>query len=150
MNLYTELKNDAKTARLSGADHAKLLTTLIGELETAQKRGASGAEVSDEDVIKTVKKFVKNIDETIAILADKDPERAYGLNAERNVLGEYLPKQMSNDELREFISEKISEGQNLGQVMGSLKKERAGLYDGKEASTIAKEVIEASSNGPEI
>ena len=88
----------------------------------------------DVDAIKTIKKMVSNMKETSADQFEID------------ILEEYLPQQMTRDELSEEVAsyicrEKIDSIREMGRVMGYFKKNHAGLYDGKELSTIVKSLL---------
>lgn len=58
-------------------------------------------ETTDAEVIATIIKFIKGIDETIKLQPSEK------LEAEKILLSSYLPKQLSEDELNKIISEKI-------------------------------------------
>lgn len=64
---------------------------------------------------------------------------------ELNILGKYLPKQLSDVELEWIITRFISESnltqKDMGKVMGFLKSNYGGQYDGKLASTITKKIL---------
>ena len=120
----------ARKARDSSA--AASLSTLLGEIETLAKGGKG--ELTDAIVITVVKKFIKNIDETL-----KHVTRAAGLEAltkERSMYEQFLPKQLSEQELSALI-ESIG-GTNVGDTMKELKINHAGTYDGALASKILK------------
>ena len=122
---------------------ASLLTTLIGEAEMVGKN--ANREVTDQEVIATVKKFIKNLDETIRIAGDyRDADAADKAWAEKTVLEQFLPKQLSEDELKMHINSihaglLSTDGKaDVGSIMKVLKQRFDGLYDGKLASTIIK------------
>jgi uncharacterized protein YqeY len=140
MSLITEIKADQITARKNrNAPMASLLTTLIGEAEMVGKN--AGREVLDAEVVATIKKFIKNIDETIKALS-VDDIRAQNAMDEKVVLEHYLPKQMTESELRAHVEEIVlTEGLNMGKIMGVLKGRFEGRYDGKMASAVVKAVL---------
>ena len=66
--------------------------------------------------------------------------------AQVEVLSEFLPKQLSEEELRaalKAIIEKVgaTSAKEMGKVMGVASKELAGVADGKTISTIVKELL---------
>ncbi len=72
-------------------------------------------------------------------LADKE-------QAEIEVIERYLPKQLSEDETREAIAGIIEElglssKKDLGQVMKALKQRYPGQVDGRQASSIAGQLL---------
>lgn len=146
MSLIQTIKADQVQARKQKlAAVASLLTTLIGEAEMIGKNAGS-REVTDAEVIAMTQKFVKNISETITILGDNDP-RTLVLIGERCILEKYLPKQLSEAELRVAIQDIIggiitaSQKPNMGSLMKVLKERFEGQYDGKMASMITKEEL---------
>jgi uncharacterized protein YqeY len=84
-----------------------------------------------------VKKFVKNIDETINALTMYNKDATAFLN-ERGVLEQFLPLQLT-----ELALQHIAKGQeSMPAFMKFLKENHAGQYDGKLASTVAKAVFQ--------
>lgn len=106
--------------------NAEILTTLIGEIETEEKR--NGIIFSDDDIIKVVQKFIKNINQTLAV----HPTDI--LKYEKVFLEKYLPKQLSEEELKIIASDfKI-----VGEYMKFLKQNYSGKYDSKFAMEVFK------------
>jgi len=156
MALLDDLKADQLTARkLNDRLKAGVLTTLIGEatqITTEEfKRGVT--EVTDEKVVATVAKFLKNTKLTLENLAterarlieaggdaSKVDERTKAAETELAILSSYGPKQMTESELREAINDFRAKnpGANVGTIMAHLKTSFGGQYDGKAASTLAK------------
>lgn len=156
MALLEELKADQLAARkLSDRLKADLLTTLIGEatqITTEEfKRGVT--EVTDEKVVATVAKFLKNTKLTLENLAterarlieaggdaSKMDDRTRAAETELAILTSYGPKQMTETQLREVINDFKAKNPdaNVGTIMAHLKTSFGGRYDGKVASALAK------------
>lgn len=99
----------------------KALTTLLGEASPS-----GNATVTDEDVQKVVRKFVKNLDETIEKVGATEL-----LLEERALYTSYLPQVFGEDQIKEVV--KSMEGANIGQIMGACKKAAASagmMFDG--------------------
>jgi uncharacterized protein len=145
MSPLAQIKADAVKARKAKSPEAKVLVTLLGEIETKSKTLAPGKNMTDADVVAVVRKFLKGVDETLKLLdANKAPDAVAYAKAERAALEVYLPKQMTEAEVEDFVRAKASEGANMGQIMGALKAGKAGQYDGKMASQVAKSVLAAA------
>lgn len=77
----------------------------------------------------------------------KSAESSNSLNeAELNILNGYLPKQLSEQDLTIALSNEIDANgydgmKDMGKLMGFLKSNYAGQYDGKMASTIVKSLL---------
>jgi uncharacterized protein YqeY len=117
-----------------------LLSVIKGEIQTIEKN--SGVEnMSDEEVIKILKKTVKSLKETNASFPSTQ-------TAEELFIAEsYLPKQMSEDEIRVAVDAIISSMRTtltikeMGKVMGQFNSKYAGLADGKLVSQVVKEAL---------
>lgn len=145
MTLIEQIKQDQLAARkaakldapFNGTQRANVLTVLIGEAEMIGKNDGN-RQSTDQEVIGIIKKFIKNLDETIKLAVTP---QIY-IN-EKNILQEYLPTQMDEDALKRAISEIISTQDTpvMGKVLGVLKVRFPGLYDGALASRITKELL---------
>lgn len=100
--------------------------------------------MSDEIAIQIISKLVKQRKESASIFRSKNR-----LDLEKEELSQikylevYLPKQLSEDEIEEYISIKLNEIDNfslkdMGRLMGLLMKELSGKADGKIISKILK------------
>ena len=136
MTLMNVIKEKQIAARKAGLTEASLLTTLLGEAAVIGKN-AGNRETTDSEVVAVVKKFVKNIDETVTALTERGVDATTFL-AERTVLEQFLPMQLSENALREVAKCQP----NMPAFMKHLKENFAGKYDGKLASTVAKSVFQ--------
>lgn len=141
MGLLDKIRQDAVAARRAKDPKASVLVTLIGEADTNAKAMKEPRPLEDAEVVAIVRKFVKNIDETLALVGQG--AAAEKAKAERAALEVYLPVQMTAEEIATFARAAAAEGANLGQIMGRLKAEKAGRYDGRLAASIVKEALAA-------
>lgn len=114
---------------------ASLLTTLIGEYESQMK---SSVENHSEEgtMTATIKKFVKNIEQTLAVREVAD------LIKEKEILLSFLPQQLTEGQLELIIQSYINEGDDsVPLVMKRLKAEYNGMFDGKLASEVTKRML---------
>ena len=108
--------------------------------------GASG-ELTDGDIVKLIQKLAKQRKEAAEqYVAAGRRELADNENAEAAVLAEYLPKQLSPEEVEAKLKEIIAEvgaaaPSDMGKVMGVATKRLAGLADGKTISGIVKQLL---------
>lgn len=122
---------------------SNLLGTIISECDTIAKSGKAARELTDDEVLAIIQKTRKKMLETIVIIAEI-PERAEQktkLLQEREYLEVYLPQMLTNEELAAIVIQREILNENLGQIMGYLKKNYAGRYDAKEAHAYIKEMI---------
>ena len=145
MSLLAQIKQDQLAARKAKQTaKAALLTTLIGEVEMVGKNDGN-REVTDVEVVAMVKKFLKNVNETLKALGGIEGGIAMQYMAESQILESYLPKQFTEDQLTTILDSikiEISAGpKDMGKMLGLLKNRFDGQYDGRLASTVAKSLI---------
>lgn len=131
MSLKQVISEDLKTAmKEKNTTKLIILRVLKGEIER-QEQGPNGkVELADGSIIALIKKLVEGIKET----TNDQTEIA--------VLGVYLPRQLSNEELRSTVLFLKENGmKTVGEFMKHFKTTHDGLYDGKTLSTIIKEVL---------
>jgi uncharacterized protein YqeY len=134
--ILEQIKKDSLVARKAKEkDKAALYSLLISLIEGKAKD--EGRDVTDEDCIKMIRKFVNNYDLTREHLPVGSPESAQNL-ADVVTLEKYLPKMVSEADLRTYIGMIPSEA-NIGQRMGAIRKEFGILVDMKLAAKIINE-----------
>lgn len=148
MNLFDQVSEDIKKAML--ARERVRLEALRGAkkefLEAKTAKGANG-ELSDEAAVKIIVKMVKQRKESAKIYEENNrPELAENELAEASVLEEYLPKQLTADELaaelKAIIIEVGASGpRDMGKVMGVASKRLAGRAEGRAISEAVKHLL---------
>ncbi|MBI4038961.1 GatB/YqeY domain-containing protein [Candidatus Daviesbacteria bacterium] len=144
--LLDRLKDDLKTAQL-GRDEVKVSTLrlLLSEIKNAQI--AKGGEVDDGDVIALVQREVKKRKEAVVSFRSGQREDLVSKEeAEEKILVEYLPAQLSNEELTKLILDTINEVgaksiQDIGKVMRVVMSKVAGRVDGGTVSNLVREIL---------
>lgn len=139
-----QINKDYMTAFKSKNTVAKnLLSVVKGEIQTIEKN--TGVEnMSDEDVLKILQKSAKSLRETISSL-EKTQTGMYFSNdlvsarEELSIIESYLPKQMSEEEVTQRVTNIINSG--ITQ-MGAIMKEFASLpADKKMVSEVVKKIL---------
>lgn len=148
MDLFDTISNDIKAAML--AKEKVRLETLRGIkkefLEAKTAKGSDGT-LTDEQANKILAKMAKQRRETAQIYAEQNrPELAENEIAEATVIEEYLPRQLSEEELtaelRKIIGQVGATSQKeMGKVMGVASKALAGRADGKAISAKVRELL---------
>lgn len=144
MTTLAEIKQDQLQARKDkNGLVSSLLTTLIGEIQGDVTRLAPDArtEKAEGDIVMaTIKSFLKKNKEAQDNV--KDPIKVAELTQEEAILLAYLPAQLSKEQLIEIISKQFPEitPKSKGAIMGYLKQNYQGQYDGKLASDVISEL----------
>ena len=101
-------------------------------------------DITDELVIDAVKKEIKQLNQTVKSLAGKENTVLYRSSKYRiEILETYMPKQLTEDEIREAVKKIVSEmDENVafGVKMRAVMKELSGKADGKLIQKFVKEV----------
>lgn len=127
--------------RLSALRNAK---KYIIEAKTA---GPEVAELPDADVLKIIAKLSKQGTDSAAIFREQNREDLAAEElAQVAVYQEFLPKQLTPDELRAEVKAVITEVgatsiREMGRVMGVASKRLAGRADGRDISAAVKELL---------
>jgi uncharacterized protein YqeY len=145
--LKTRIDQDLKTALLAG--DKTLVTTLRGLksviLYEEVAKGVRDEGLSDEQIVPLLAKEAKKRQESADLYKQGgSEERASAELAEKVVIENYLPKQLSDEELGVIVDEAIasqeaSGPQAMGQVIGSVKQHTAGQADGGRIAAMVKE-----------
>jgi uncharacterized protein YqeY len=143
MNLLAQIKNDQEEARrrsVPAPQLVSLLTTLYAEAAIVGKN-AGNRESTDGEVIAVIKKFIKGVEECLAVCKDELKITAYKLELE--VLLKYLPKQLTFDEMKNRIDLIVAANPSakMPDIMKYFKENHNGLYDGKVLSQLVKEKL---------
>lgn len=148
MNLFDKVSGDIKTAMLA-RDKVRLeaLRGIKKEfLEAKTAKGGDG-ELSDDDALKILAKMVKQRKESASIYTEQNREDLAGEElAQAAIIEEYLPKQLSEEELTAALKEIIARvgatsAKEMGNVMGTATKELAGKAEGKAISAKVRELL---------
>ena len=104
-------------------------------------------ELEDADIIKLIQKLIKQRKEAAEqYVAAGRQELADNELAEAKVLEEYVPRQLTQEEIEVRVREIIAQTgtaspADMGKVMGVASKQMAGLADGRTLSTIVRQLL---------
>jgi uncharacterized protein YqeY len=136
---------DAMRAR----DERRTSTLRLAMAAAHNKQIELGRPLSDEDTIDVLSRQVKQRRESIELFrAGGREESAQAEEAEAAILAEFLPQQLSAQELEEIVREAIAETgasspADLGRVMGRVMQQTKGRADGKAASDMVRRELGA-------
>lgn len=144
-----QLKEELKQSMLSkNAEKTSTLRMVISALGYYEiEKGGAGYEATDEDVEAVLQKQAKQRRDSIEqFKAGGRDELAAKETQELELLESYLPKQMSEDEIKKLVDEAVeqtgaSSAADMGKVMGALMPKVKGKADGGLVSKIVKEKL---------
>lgn len=148
MSLKEKIDAAIKAAMLAKQQNRLLALRSIKSLILLEetKEGGSGG-LSEDSEMKILNKAAKQRRDSLDIYRQQGrADLAEKEEAELSVIEEFLPKQLSPDELevklREIVQQAGAAGpQDMGKVMGVATKSLAGLADGKSISETVKRIL---------
>ena len=146
MSFTDKINADIKAAML--AKEKEKLAALRDIKSKLMLEATSGAgEVTEEAAMKIVMKLHKQRMDTYALYIEQNREDlAHDELFQAQVIESYLPKMLSEDEIRAEVQAAITETvaaspKDMGKVMGILSSKLAGKADGKVISALVKEEL---------
>ena len=148
MSLFDKVSADIQAA-MKARDKVRLEALRGAKKEFLEAKTAPGAngELTDEQAIKILTKMVKQRKESARIYVENSrQELADNELAEAAVLEEYLPKQLTPEELEAELKAIIAEtgatsAKEMGKVMGVATKRLAGRADGRTIQGVVKALL---------
>lgn len=150
MELVQRIKEHQLQARKDrNKDRIDILTSLLSEILIVGKNNGN-RETTDEEAIRVIKKFKNGVELSIESLQgshnyENCTERIEELRDELAIYDTFLPRQMSEEDIRTLLTvwkeTNFPDSPTMGGYMTALKRAYDGLYDGKMASKILKEIL---------
>lgn len=146
MSLTERITADMKEA-MKSKNNATLSTLRLLRCALKNKQIDLQHELSDEEVLTVIKSQVKQLKDSLALFESAGrAELAQGAGAEIVVLENYLPAQMSDDDLERVVKNAIEQTgasgkQDMGKVMGVAVKATGGAADGARVKAIVEKFL---------
>lgn len=148
MELFEHINSDIKAA-MKAKDKEKLeaLRAVKSELLLLKTASGSGEEIPEDAGIKLLQKMVKQRKESAKIYKEQNRKELYEKEMQQvSYIQPYLPKQMSEEELRDALKKIIAETgassmKDMGKVMGKASKAFAGKAEGKKIADTVKSLL---------
>lgn len=135
---YEKLMQKMTEARKNrDGDKVLILSTIIGELALKAEMVDGKKAVTDEMVVKGLKRYVAGLQENAALVGGWSDAAKRESIIVGELLVEFLPEQLTIDALRQ-LKEWLGDP-TLPEFMKHLKENYAGQYDGKMASEVGRE-----------
>jgi uncharacterized protein YqeY len=148
MSLEQKVMAEMKDA-MKSKDEAALrgLRAIKAEIIKAKTEPGAGGEISAEKELSLLQKMMKQRKDSLEIYRQQNrDDLAKKEEEEIAVIEKFLPKQLSQEELKTEVQQIISETEassptDMGKVMGVATKKLAGRADGKTISAMVKELL---------
>ena len=140
------IEENVKTS-MKERNKEKTLTLRMAISEFKKEEIDKQVDLTDEDSIRIIQRMIKQRKESMSQFIDAGrKELAEKEEAEITILKEFLPEQLSEEEITSIVLEVISETgstepADMGKVMGALKKEYSDEIDFAKAGSLIKELL---------
>jgi uncharacterized protein YqeY len=143
MSLLSQIQDDVKGAMKAGErERVHALRLIVNELQKAAKENG-GDEV---EVLQRERK--RRLEAAEAYRDGGAADRAEAEEREAEIIGSYMPAQVSDEELDAIVGDAVAESgatspKEMGQVMALVMPQVKGRADGKRVSAVVKEKLTA-------
>jgi uncharacterized protein len=143
MSLLAQIQDDVKDAMKAGErERVHALRLIVNELQKAAKENG-GDEV---EVLQRERK--RRLEAAEAYRDGGAADRAEAEEREAEIIGSYMPEQISDEELNAIVGDAVAESgatspKEMGQVMAMVMPQVKGRADGKRVSALVKERLTA-------
>ena len=147
MSLEKKIMEAIKTAMKEKNQQALAALRAVKSELILLKTSGSLSELNETDENKILQKLVKQRKDSASIFSEQNREDLAVPELEQaEVISQFLPKQMSENEVEIVVAEIISKTgassmKDMGKVMGLTNSELAGKADGKTISGIVKKLL---------
>ena len=146
MSLKERLETDAKTA-LKSKDRVRLGLIRVVRAQVKNAEIAKKHELSEEETIEVVVSVVKARRESLdyAVKGNR-PDLVLQAEQELQILADYLPQQLSEEEVQDIVQRAIRETgaespKDMGRVMGIIMPQVKGRADGKLVNNLVRQYL---------
>ena len=140
------LKDAMKARATERVGSLRLISAAFKERDI-EARGRGKGQAGDDELVATLARMVKQREESARLYDEGSrPELAAKERAEIAVIRDFMPKQISADEMRAAADAAIAEtgaasSRDMGKVMALLKERHAGSMDFGKASALVRELL---------
>jgi uncharacterized protein YqeY len=146
MTLITQLEQEVKDAMLArDAERRDALRLILSSLKSAEKE--LQRPLSEDEELQVLQRERKKRVEAAEAYRDAGrEEQADGEEYELDILEEFMPEPLSEDEVERIVDDAIAENgatslRDLGRVMADVMPQIAGRADGSTVSQIVREKL---------
>ncbi|HEY3637380.1 MAG TPA: GatB/YqeY domain-containing protein [Rhizomicrobium sp.] len=145
--LNEALKTAMKAKDQRRVSTLRMVLASVKDRDIANRTEESRAGVSDDEILSLLGKMIRQREESASIYTSGGrPELAASENEEIAIISEFLPRQMSEEEIRAAAQTAVTEAgassvKDMGRVMATLKQHHTGKMDFGKAGAIVKELL---------
>ena len=148
MSLTDKINEEIKSAmKARNQERLVALRGIKSALLLAGTEAGAGGEVGEATEAKIIQKMYKQHMDSAQLYKEQNRDDLYQEEfGQAQVIKEFMPEQMGEDELREVLAKIVADTgaagpQDMGKVMGVATKQLAGKADGKVISGIVRQLL---------
>ncbi|MEZ4911746.1 MAG: GatB/YqeY domain-containing protein [Saprospiraceae bacterium] len=147
MNLEVKINEDLKEAMKAKDQVAMRSLRAIKAAILLQKTDGTGEELNEDRAIKLLQKLVKQRQDSLDIYTKQNREELAAVERDEiGVIQRYLPKQLSDDELKSAIQAIMADMgpvtvKDMGKIIGAANAKLAGQAEGKAIAATVKTLL---------
>jgi len=148
MSLQKELMDKLKAAmKAKDAIALESLRAVKSAILLVQTESGAKEELSEDQELKLLQKLVKQRRDSAVLFSEQGRiDLATPELAQAEIIAQFLPEQMSVEDIKEVVSEVISQigasgMKDMGKVMGIASQQLSGKADGKTISSVVKSLL---------
>jgi uncharacterized protein YqeY len=145
--LNADLKAAMKARDQKRVSTLRLVLAALTERDIASRTEENRAGIGDDEILSLLAKMIKQREESAAVYESGGrPELATGEREEIAIIREFMPRQMSEEEMRAAVQSAVAETgaaapKDMGRVMAALKQRHSGQMDFGRAGAIVKDLL---------
>jgi len=143
MTFETLHKDMVAAMKARDKERKNVISTLIADVKKAAIDAGTREDIPEELVDQVILKSKKTAKEQLDTCPDERAELKAEYRFAYDVISEYAPKMMSDDEIRAFLNESFADviaTKNKGQIMKAIMPALKGKADGKAINAIVAEL----------
>ena len=147
MKLFEKIQSDMYQA-MKAKDNVKSKTLRVVLAKLKDKKIDKQEDLSEVEELKVLQTLAKQHKESITMFRNGGREELVELETkEIQIIEQYLPKMMSDEEINNIVKSSIAEAgaqslADIGKVMPIIMKKGAGKIDGKKAQVFLRELLQ--------
>jgi len=151
ISLEEVIFNDMKEA-LKGKEKLKLSTLRMIRAAIKNAEISKKDKLTEDEVIGIITNYLKKLEESLDLfIKGQRPELADRTKEEIKIIKEYLPEQLSEEEIKKIVKDTIIKFnfqglQNIGPAMREILPQLKGKADGKIVNKIVRDLLDSSKN----
>lgn len=148
MLLFDQINEDIKKAMLAKDKERLEALRAVKAAFLLAKTDNSNSELTYEREIAIIQKLIKQRNESAELYKQNNRNDLYEVEkSQAQIISEYLPKQLSNEEVYDIVSKIIKDNnattiKDMGRIMGISNNMLAGKTDSKTISGIVKQILD--------